>query len=61
MDPHLHKFKEIEFENLKKLIENRRNSRKKEDKNKLIRFLLSKGYEYSMISEVIGDYFSEEF
>ncbi len=61
VDPHLHKFKEIEFENLKKLIENRRNSRKKEDKNKLIRFLLSKGYEYSMISEVIGDYFSEEF
>lgn len=61
VDPHLHKFKEIEFENLKKLIENRRNSRKKEVKNKLIRFLLSKGYEYSMISEVIGDYFSEEF
>lgn len=61
VDPHLHKFKEIEFENLKKLIENRRNSRKKEEKNKLIRFLLSKGYEYSMISEVIGDYFSEEF
>lgn len=61
VDPHLYKFKEIEFENLKKLIENRRNSRKKEDKNKLIRFLLSKGYEYSMISEVIGDYFSEEF
>lgn len=61
VDPHLHKFKEIEFENLKKLIENRRNSRKKEDKNKLIRFLLSKGYEYSMISEIIGDYFSEEF
>lgn len=61
VDPFLPDFKEKEYENLGKLIEKRIKSRKNEDKNKLIRYLLSKGYEYSMINDVIGDYFSEEF
>lgn len=58
--PHLEKYKEQELENLKKTIETRLARRKNEDKNKLIRYLMNKGYEYSMISSVIGDYYDDE-
>lgn len=55
VDPHLGKYRDIERENLKKLLETRRRSRKNEDNNKLIRYLMNKGYEYSLISEVVRD------
>lgn len=61
VDPHLEKYRELEFENLHKAIESRLKSKKNDDKNKVIRYLLSKGFEYSMISDVIGEYFKNEF
>lgn len=55
VDPHLFKYRELEMANLEKLVEDRRRTRKNEDKQKLIRYLMNKGYEYSMISEVIKE------
>lgn len=55
VDPHLPKYRDLEMSNLKKLVSDRKKSRKNEDKQKLIRYLMSKGYEYSMISEVVKE------
>lgn len=59
--PYLHKYCELEKKNLIKVIETRIKSKGKDDKNKLIRYLLQKGYEYSLIKEVVGDYINEDF
>lgn len=56
IDPHLPKYREVERENLERLVNTRKKFGKNEDRQKLIRYLLNKGYEYSMISEVVkGD------
>ena len=55
VDPLLPKYQDLEISNLKKLVSDRKKSRKNEDKQKLIRYLMSKGYEYSMISEVVKE------
>lgn len=57
VDPFLEDYKEKERENLRELIKTRRASRKNEDKDKLIRYLMNKGYDYSMIRDEIGDIF----
>lgn len=59
--PHLEQYREQELENLKKTIELRLSTRKNEEKPKLIRYLMNKGYEYSMINSVIGEYYDEEY
>ncbi|NLW43140.1 MAG: hypothetical protein GXY89_08410 [Tissierellia bacterium] len=55
VDPLLPKYQDLEISNLKKLVSDRKKSRKNEDKQKLIRYLMNKGYEYSMISEVVKE------
>lgn len=59
--PHLEKYKEQERENLKKAISQRMKTKKNEDKNKLTRYLLNKGFSFDMISEEIREYFDYEF
>ncbi len=49
----LPKYRDLEKSNLEKLVESRQRSRKNEDRQKLIRYLMNKGYEYSLISEVV--------
>ena len=61
IDPYLPKYREIERANLKKLIEDRKKSKPNDDNQKLIRYLLNKGYEYSMIREEMGNFYDDEY
>lgn len=60
VDPYLEQYRNQEEDNLRKAIEIRLRSKKNEDKNKLIRYLLSKGFDYSSIKDVIGDYYKDD-
>lgn len=60
VDPYLPKYRDQEEENLKNLIEANIKTSRGKDKNKLIRFLMNKGYPYPMIAENIGAYYSDD-
>ncbi|MDO5028013.1 MAG: RecX family transcriptional regulator [Bacillota bacterium] len=61
VDALLYKYRDQEEENLKKLIENNMNSSRAKDKNKMIRFLMNKGYHYGMIADIIGSYYNNDW
>lgn len=63
VDPHLPKFREKERENLRELVEQKVKSNPAilDNKQKFVRFLMNKGYEYSLISEALSKVYKEDF
>lgn len=54
IDPLLEQYKEQERENLNDLIKMRKQNRKDEDPQKLLRYLANKGYSYPMIKDELS-------
>lgn len=54
VDPLLAEYEDKERENLRELIISQKNTSRGKDKAKLIRYLMNKGYYYSMIKDELG-------
>lgn len=60
VDPYLEEYRDKEEENLKDLMAATKKTSRGKDKNKMIRYLMNKGYPYPMISDLIGAYFTDD-